>query len=133
MATDFDSTVGYLKRGVIKMLDEQAALEATQESARPSHVWQFSRFFRYLLDLSPENLRSIRFHSSPVLPVQRSGYLADLGEEEYSEREARRDGYVEAIEGVPEEFWIGEPDAARFNGPLGKRYRGRVVNRGTFH
>lgn len=130
MATGFDSTIGYLKRAVIKMLGEQTALQATQPSAIPSALWEGFKVFRYLLDLSPENLRSIRYHSIPFCgPLPGADSLIHVRrEQEYTEREVRSLQYLEATEGVPEEFWISEPDAARFNGLLGKRYRGRVIN-----
>jgi len=132
MASDFETTVGYLNRAVRKMLEEQSAIQVIRPSADPSEFWQGAKLYRYLLDLSPEYLRNIRFHTSAISgEIPAFGIVEHLETEELSEQEAHAIGYAQAIEGVPEEFWIGEPEEARFHGPLGRSYRGRVVNPGT--
>jgi len=99
-------------------------------TANPSNFWKpWANAWQYLLDLSPENLRNIRYHTglfSGGIPGH--GLWGDGKSDDYTYEEAKQIGYTEAINGLPEKYWLGEPETARAYGPLGKQYLGRTVS-----
>lgn len=124
----FASKMQELKKSVNKMLIERNNLIGTRETASPAPLWSdLLSAFSYVKNLSPDDLRNIRFHTSPISgpPVWNTWYPYP---EPNPEAEARKLGYIKAISGLPEKYWIGEPPTPHLPRPLGVSFKGRIVN-----
>jgi hypothetical protein len=121
------SMIQDLKRCVNSMLLERDKLAGVKETASASPIWsEVTSVFSYLMNLSPEDFRNIRFHTGLF-----SGSSWDYWHrypEPDPEVEAEKLGYIQAIQGVPEKYWIGEPPTLGIPRPLGVNYRGNIIN-----
>ena len=126
--TSFASKIQELKKSVNKMLIERNRLTGTRETVSLTPVWSdLLSAFSYVMNLSVNDLRNIRFHSSPISgpPLWHTWYPCP---EPDPEEKAKKLGYVKAISGLPEKYWIGEPPTPRIPRPSGVNYKGHIVN-----
>jgi hypothetical protein len=131
MATDFNATIEHLKSAVRKMLDERVAIQAAQPTAAPSLFWAANlRHTQYVLDMPPEKFQNIRSHCSVINPSPRQElpYSGPYSQKEI-DRVVKRIGYADAVAGIPEDYWIGEPPEPGLSSwQLGVTYHGKIVN-----
>ena len=126
--TGFASTIQKLKLRVNEMLIERSKLVGTQETASLTPMWsELMSVFSYIMNLSSEDFRNIRFHTSLISGPPISIYWYPYPQPD-PEAEAEKLGYIRAIRGVPEKYWIGEPATPSIPRPLGVNYRGRIIN-----
>ena len=117
-----------LKKRVNKMLIERNNLIGMRETLALTPVWSdLLSVFSYVMNLSPDDLRNIRFHTSPISgpPIWNTWYPYP---EPDPEEEAKKLGYVQAISDIPEKYWIGEPPIPGMPRPSGVTYKGHIVN-----
>ena len=104
----FVDMIQHLKRCVNSMVLERDQLAGVQESALPSPIWtEMVSVFSYLMSLSPEDFRNIRFHTG-LINGSSWRYWHPYPEPD-PEIEAESLGYSAAVKDVPEKYWIGEP------------------------
>lgn len=131
MATDFNATIEHMKRAVHKMLDERVAIQAAQPAAVPSLFWASClRPMRYVLDMPPEKFQNIRSHSAFINPPDRQQlpYPGPYSQKEI-DKVVKRIGYADAVAGIPEDYWIGEPPEPGLSSwQQGVTYHGKIVN-----
>ena len=119
---DFEAFISDLKSKVNKMLDERRRLDSN-ETINPSPIWSDSvSVWRYLMTMSAEDFRNIRFHQGNPWRYWHMSPAPD------PHTAARDFGYLDAIRGVPEKYWLGEPRFPGIPGPLGIEWLGRIIN-----
>lgn len=110
----------------------RTAIKAAMAEPRTMSVlWgQYSRPFRYVLDLPAEHLADIRLHTGQITgaPYYIGGHDPDMAEASDAEKHRAKAFirlYERATTGLPERFWLSEPAGCV---DFGLSYRGRLVN-----
>jgi hypothetical protein len=119
--------IDWLKRRVTAMIRARDTSVGGKEGAA-SPIWQeVASVFGYLMELSPESLRAVRFHSGLINGGDLMRYWHPYPRIN-AEAEGHALGYARMIDGVPERFWMTEPPIPGIPRGLGVNYKGRIVN-----
>lgn len=126
----FEDYIARMKAEITRQIVARQPSESGA-TAEPSKMWhQALATHRYLLSLSAEDLRLVRYHTSFL-----TGHNVYDFWHPYPPWEpqpfAEYNGYEFLIQGLPEEFHISEPpiQGAR---PIGLNYKGKWLNFDTF-
>ncbi|UBF25411.1 putative sugar O-methyltransferase [Kovacikia minuta CCNUW1] len=125
----FAATIERLKIKVQEMLSERQQLQEQSETAIPSDFWvEILSVYRYLMNLSADDFRNIRFHTELVTGELIGSYwhphpLIDPEEFAFSL------GYQDLLSDLPEAYWISEPPTPYLPKLMGVEYQGLVINR----
>lgn len=123
----YEQRIADLKDAVRAMLVEQGAAAQTSSTAGASDIWsEVVGVYGYLMNLSPADLRNVIFHST--LFTGTGWPYWHMYPEPVPEDEAEKIGYVRAVSGVPEKFWLGECPAPGIPRPLSVNWRDRLID-----
>lgn len=128
MASDrcYAEKIEILKQKVQAMLHVRAENSCSGTGA-PSPIWlEVVSVFEYLLELSPDSLKNIRFHTGLINGTAWEYWHPYPAVDPLAE--VNRLGYVHMISGIPERFWATEPPTPGIPRPLGINYKDRIVN-----
>ncbi len=120
--------INHLKLCVNEMLLERQATCDDNDTGVPSALWQeVVGVYSYLMNLSPNDFRNIRFHTELMNGTSLLGYWHAYPKPD-PKQHAEKIGYVSATKNVPKEYWTGEPPTPCIPRPLGVIYEGHVIN-----
>jgi hypothetical protein len=126
---DYQKKIDNLKRKVTEMLRERNSNSTEEDGQATSQIWSEALgVLDYALNLSAENFRNIRLHTSwfsgehvgaywhMYPPVDPAKYANALGYEFY-------------VSQIPETYWLGEPRVPGLSIPLGLDYKDKIINK----
>ncbi len=125
----FETFIDQLKTRVRAMLVDRTNLQQSSDTATPAPVWdEILSVYSYLLNLSPEDFKNIRFHTELINGDLIGNYWSPIPPH-IPDEFAKGLGYLDLLDGLPEDYWIGEPPTPGIPRPLGVEYQGLTINR----
>lgn len=102
-------------------------MEEEDQTAMPAQLWiEAVSVFKYLMSLTPEDMKNIRFHAGLINGASWKYWY--IYPEPRAELALQNLGYFKVIEGVPERYLISEPPSPYMPRPLGINYENKIIN-----
>ncbi|MCP4267839.1 MAG: putative sugar O-methyltransferase [Candidatus Brocadiaceae bacterium] len=125
----YTDQINYLKKCVIEMLHYRNNSFGSDSVDMPSSDWsEPMAVFNYLINLSDENFKQIRYHTGWTTGDDISKYWKQYPPFN-PEKMANLFGYTFYTEDIPEKYHIGEPPIPSIPLPIGVEYKEKVINR----
>ena len=124
----FETQIHELKQNVGIMLRERTSDYGKREKDLPAEIWvEALSMFDYVINLSPDNFRKIRFHTGLITgdnPLSHWHQFPPVDPGSF----ARRIDYEFFTEDVSQQYWLSEPPTPQIPRPIGVEYRGKIIN-----
>lgn len=125
MEDQYFEKMRYVRERIKAIMSEKKELDA----ASNAKIWtEVSSMFDYVINISEENLKHIRLHTSPITGEYVLTYWHQqpfIDPDSFS----RDCGYMSLTEDIPEEYWVSEPRLLDLDVALGVTYQDKVINK----
>ncbi len=125
----YTDQIDNLKKCVTDMIQYRDTSFGSDSTDMPSPDWsEPMAVFNYLINLSDENFKQIRYHTGWTTGDDISKYWKQYPPFN-PEKMANLFGYTFYTEDIPEKYCIAEPPIPTIPLPIGVEYKGKVINR----